>query len=135
MSTTPNLPTEYREFVKEIGDPVTPDQLDIYGKYKKISDKSFRLRTIVQAWNDQQNEDRKMRKAFAIAILIALFLQLLIINAAFFLIGFNIINVPHWVASTFIVSVFTEIISMTMLVLRYLFPKVGTEVMSLIKKL
>jgi hypothetical protein len=135
MSTTPNLPTEIQDFVKAIGDPVTLDQLDNFGKYKKIHDKSFRLRTVVEAWKDQQTEDRKMRKAFAIAILIALFLQVLVINTAFFLVGFNVISVPHWVASTFIVSVFTEIISMTMLVLRYLFPKVGTGVMSLIKKL
>ena len=135
MNTKPTLPTEFQAFVKEIGDPVTSDQLDNYGKYKKIHDKSFRLRTIVEAWKDQQTEDRKMRKAFAIAILVALFLQVLTINVAFFLIGFGVINVPHWVASTFIVSVFTEIISMTMLVLRYLFPKVGSEVMSLIKKL
>ncbi len=89
----------------------------------------------MDAWREQHSEERKMRKEFATAIIVALFAQILIINTSFFLIGFNVIVVPQWVATTFIVSVFTEIISMTMLVLRYLFPKVGSEVRKLIKNL
>jgi len=129
------IPEELRKLVSQVGDPVTSDQLAIYEKLQGMSDKSYKLRTIVNAWEGQNTEERRMRRGFGIAIIVALFIQIIVINAAFFLIGANKITVTQWVANTFIISVFTEIVSMTLLVLRYLFPKVGSDVMKLIENL
>ncbi len=131
----PQLPPNLQNLVQSIQEPVTSDQLDMYAKWQDVSDKSYKLRTIVKAWEGQNAEERRMRKGFAIAIIIALFAQIIFINVAFCLIGFQKIEVSEWVANVFVVSVFTEIVSMTLLVLRYLFPKIGSEVMNLIKDL
>jgi hypothetical protein len=135
MEESIQLPEQLQNIVSEIGGPVTSEQISNIGKLTEISDKSFKLRTVVNAWQNQHSEERIMRRGFAIAILIALFIQIAAINTAFFLIGFKIISVERWVSTTFIISVFVEIVSMTMLVLRYLFPKMGTELMQLVKNI
>jgi len=128
------LPPEFESLVREIGDPVDSDQIDLYKKWSEIENNTYKIKTIVSAWEKQHTDERVMRKGFARAIIIALFIQIAVINIAFFFIGFSLISVPEWVATTFIIAVFTEIISMTMLVLRYLFPRVGSEIIQLIKE-
>ena len=129
------LPDHLRSLVTDVGDPITPDDLQVYERLQDVSDRSYKLRTIVDAWGGQNTEERKMRRQFASAILIALFFQILIVNVSFFLIGLGILEVTEWVAQTFIISVFGEIVGMTMLVLRYLFPKIGSDVLELLKNL
>ncbi|UOQ74036.1 hypothetical protein [Hymenobacter cellulosilyticus] len=65
----------------------------------------------------------------------ALAFQILLVNTCFFLIGFNVLHVDADLSKIFVLAVFAEIVSMVLIVLRYLFPQVGTEFLQLIKEL
>lgn len=117
-------PTAQR-IVQSIGEPVTNediDMVDIYERVRRIEDESYELRTIVASWEKQQSDERDLRNRYAKWLVIALFIQIAIINIAFFLIGFGLLTVERWVASSFIVGVFFEVTGMTFVVVRYLFP-------------
>lgn len=114
-------PTAQR-IVQSIGEPVTNDDVTIYERVRRIEDASYELRTIVASWEKQQSDERDLRNRYAKWLVIALFIQIAIINIAFFLIGFGLITVERWVASSFIVGVFFEVTGMTFVVVRYLFP-------------
>lgn len=129
------LSPQIKAKISEIGSEVTSKDLESYGKLKEIEDRSFRLRKIIDAWEKQHTEERNMRKGFAKAILFALFIQIVSINIAFFLIGFNKIHVEQWVANTFIIAVFTEISAMVFAIVKYLFPEKGNEILQLLVKL
>jgi hypothetical protein len=102
---------------------------------QKVEDSSFRLRTILNAWDKQQSEERSLRRTYASWLLVGLFLELIIANIAFLCVGLGMLVVPQWVASTFFVGVFGEILGLTVIVVRYLFPKVGDELLQMIQKL
>lgn len=129
------LPESLKAIVNKIGPPISSPELDTYRAISEISDKSHKLRTVLASWEGQQSEERRLRKVFAWALLVVLFLQILIINVTFFLIAYHSIEITPWVSNTFIISVFSEVVSMTFIVIRYLFPKVGMEFLSLIEKL
>jgi hypothetical protein len=118
-----------------IGSAVTQADIDIYGYLMHVKDASFKIRTIVSAWETQQREERSMRKCFGFLLLIALSFQALLINTAFFLIGFSIIVVEKWVAVTFIMSVFGEMVGLLYFVMNYLFPKGNISAAKLLKEL
>jgi len=129
------LSDETQKLVKIIGSNVTKNDIDCYERVQKINDSSHRLRTIIDSWEKQQSEERSLRRKYAALFLIGLFVEALIANVAFFLIGLGIINVSDWVANCFIVGVFGQIATITLVISRYLFPKTGNEVLDIIRKL
>ena len=133
MST--KFSTKTLQSISEIGAPVSSEELDAYKFITEVDDKSLKINTILSTWSNQQNEERKIRKVFALALLICLFFQIIIINTTFFLIGFNVLIISQWLANTFILAVFAEIVSMSYIVLKYLFPRSSNELVSLIAKL
>jgi len=123
-----SLPEDLASTVQAVGNAVSPDDVDTYGRLRRIEDQSFRLRALVDAWERQQTQERSLRKHYAKWLLRALFAQIVLIDAAFFLLGFGVIEVEKWVATTFIVAAFGELAGMSAIVVKYLFPKVGSEV-------
>ncbi len=111
-----------QRLVESIGKPATNEDVTIYERVRRIEDASYELRTIVASWEKQQSDERDLRNRYAKWLVIALFIQVAIINIAFFLIGFGLLTVERWVASSFIVGVFVEVTGMTFVVVRYLFP-------------
>ena len=111
-----------QRLVESIGKPATNEDVTIYERVRRIEDESYELRTIVASWEKQQSDERDLRNRYAKWLVIALFIQVAIINIAFFLIGFGFLTVEKWVASSFIVGVFVEVTGMTFVVMRYLFP-------------
>ncbi|MCU7492872.1 MAG: hypothetical protein HF312_18845 [Ignavibacteria bacterium] len=124
-----------KKYVVEVKDQVSSDEIDSFGKLNKIQNESFRLRTIIDSWDNQQSQDRALRESFARTLKWAFFIQAIIINVTFFLIGFGVIKIEPWVANTFIIAVFTELTSMIFIIIKYLFPKVSTEILDIIQKL
>jgi hypothetical protein len=129
------VPAELRGQVKWIGNEIKPIDLGEYGRYVEIEDKSHKLRTILEAWKHQQEEERGLRQSFAKWLLGGLFIQMILVNAAFFCIGFGILTVDKWVASSFILAVLAEIAGMATIVIKYLFPNDKSDVLDLIQKL
>ena len=115
--------------------PVTSEQVDTYGKLREIEDKSKKARVLLDAWERQHNEERNLRKHYAAWLLFALLLQMLFVNLSFFLIGIEYLKIEQWVAQTFIVSVFGEIAAMVFWIVKFLFPKVSADVLTVVEKL
>jgi len=129
------LSTESKEKVLSIGEPLTNSgQIDDYERLEGIRNRSQKLQIILTTWETQQTEERNLRKTYAKWLLIALFTQIVLINAAFFLIGFGFMVVERWVATIFIVAVFFEISALLLVIVNYLFPKVGSELIKLLEK-
>jgi hypothetical protein len=135
MSKTLNIPDALKNRIIGVGGEVRPEDVDVFGRIREIEDKSYKLRTVLDAWERQQSEERALRQGYAKKILIALFVQMGLVNIAFFAVGFRWIAVEPWVANTFIMAVFGEIAAMALIVIKYLFPAVGSDVLSLIEKL
>lgn len=121
--------------VIQIGSEVSTNDIDSYLKLRDAEDKRFKLKTVLDAWSLQQKEDREMRKRYATFFILILVAQIIFINIAFFFIGFGLINVKPTTLNIFIISVFGEIVSMTLVILKYLFPKTGAEIIRLFKNM
>lgn len=120
--------------VKQVGAAVTSKEIDTYARYREIEDRSYRLRTLVTAWEAQQSEERKLRRSYGRWLLVALCVQTLLVDVAFFLAGTGRLNVPASVANTFMVSVFGQIAALAVVVVRHLFPRTETELLRLLDK-
>jgi hypothetical protein len=136
-----SLPPELRAQVEKIGEAVhSNEELDEkkiagYERVTKAKDQSFKLTTLVNAWQRQNKAERKLRQKVAWCILVALAVQIILVNVTFFLIGFKVMVADAELAKIFILAVFAEIVAMVLIVLRYLFPQTGNEFLQLIKEL
>lgn len=72
-----------RRLVESIGKPATNEDVTIYERVRRIEDESYELRTIVASWEKQQSDERDLRNRYAKWLVIALFIQVAIINIAF----------------------------------------------------
>lgn len=129
------LPANLKDKVIEIGAAVSLQDVATYGQLQEIQDKSFRMRTVVNAWERQQTSERELRNRYAKWLLITLSVQMMFVNVAFFMLGLGYLSVEKWVATTFIMTVFGEVAAMTFIVVKYLFPEGASAVLALIERL
>jgi hypothetical protein len=99
-----------------------------------VKDKSHAIRAMVGAWKKQQDEERRLRARYATWLLAAMSFQVLCLIAAFFLIGTGVLHVDQWVATAFMVGIFSEVAAMTLIVVKYLFPPVPHDIAGLLEK-
>ena len=129
------IPDSLRKQVLDIGSDVRAEDVDTYGKIREIEDKSHKLRTVLDAWGKQQDDERSLRGSYAKKVIIAMILQLCCVDLVVVALGIGWLSVPKTVTNTFIISVFGEVAAMALIVTKYLFPEVGTEALKLIEKL
>ena len=130
-----DIPPQFRRFTETIGSSVSPEEIEPWARLREVEDRSYRLRTLVQAWEHQQREERRLRRDYASRLLWIWIVQALAVNLSFALIGLRILVVDQWVASAFILSVFAELVGMVLIVMRYLFPKGGDSLLNLLERL
>jgi hypothetical protein len=136
LPATSELPPSIRDKVLSIGRPLHSSRdIDHFERIEDIRNRGRKLKTVLTAWETQQKEERGLRRTYANYLLAALFLQILLINGAFFGIGAGYLVVEKWVATTFIMAVFFEVVALVLVIVKYLFPKVGSEVLNLIEKI
>ena len=104
-----NDPENFFRWAKDI----SYENLDTLDRIQQIQSR--------EAW---ESGERKLRHWYAIAIMAVLVLQLLFIAAVVFLLGFGIIALDRWVATTVISGTLAEVSGMAYLVVRYLFPPI-----------
>ena len=100
-----------RRYVSSVGTPVTSEDVDTYERISQI-----------QARAARERGERSLRLVYATALLALLAGQIIAVSTLAFLIGFGIIHLDRWVATTFVAGTFGEVSSMAYLVVRYLFP-------------
>jgi len=134
MAAKDNLPATVQKVVEKIGKPVTSAEIDEIGKLQDIQERSRHHRTIINAWKQQQDQDRKMRKMYANWLMVAMSGQIVGINVIFILIGCGLLEFQQWTTNTFVMSVFAEVSAMALLVVKYLFPATSDKVLDLIDR-
>jgi hypothetical protein len=131
-----DLPRTLRNKVLTVGKPLNSSRdIDHFERIEEIRNRSRKIKTVLTAWETQQKEERLLRRTYANYLLFVLYFQIILINAAFFAIGLRYIVVEKWLATTFILAVFFEIAALVLVIVKYLFPKVGSEVLNLIEKM
>ena len=118
--------------VEEVREPVTSEQINNIGKLQDIHERAKHHRTIVNAWKNQQDQDRKMRKLYATWLMVVMSIQIVAINVIFILIGCKVLMFEPWTANTFVMAVFTEIGALVLLVVKYLFPATSDKILELL---
>lgn len=114
---------------------LAPEDLESYKVVADVRDRRFKMQTILGIWRRTQEGERQLRKNVAYWILGALFFELAAGNAAFFLIGFDRFTVSEWVAQTFIIGMYTQIVSIVLIVVKSLFPVPKTDILSEINQM
>lgn len=127
------VPESLQNLIRDVGRFVSLSDVDTYGKLRQIQDRSHLIRTIVKAWKDQQSQDRTMRDRYAYYLIAAMGIQALIVNIVFVLMGCSVLTFEPWTAKTFILSVFAEIASMVLIVVKYLFTPSSDRVLQLLR--
>jgi len=92
-------------------------------KMREATDKSYKIRRLINSWAIQQTQERKLRKLYAQCFIGFLAAQLLFMIVAFFLIGCQVIVLSDMQFNTFFISSFGEIVSLVLIVTKYLFSK------------
>jgi hypothetical protein len=109
---------------------LAPEDLETYKLVSDVEDRRVKMQSILGIWRRTQEDERKLRRTVAYWILGALFVELAAGNTAFFLIGFDRFTVSEWVAQTFIVGMYTQIVSIVLIVVKSLFPAPKTDILS-----
>lgn len=135
MSDPVSQSDRLKSLVEFVGTEVTSSDLDVYSKFQELENKGKKLGAILEAWTAQEDHYRKSRERYSNWIIGALLVQAVCINVAFFFIGFRIIEVDKWVANTFIIGVFGEMTSLTLIVFKYFFPSSPSKMAELVDKL
>ena len=102
-----------RRYVSSVGTPVTSEDVDTYERLSQIQNRAARERG-----------ERTLRLVYGTALLALLAGQIIAVTMLAFLIGFGIISIDRWVATTFVAGTFGEVSGMAYVVVRYLFPAV-----------
>ena len=131
MSKKPSVPASLNSLVKDVGDPVEPTDVDTFARWKETVDQSHRVRTIVNAWKKQQDQERTLRSRYALTLISAMLAQAAAINVIFILVGAKVLEFDAWTARIFIMAVFSEIAAMVFFIVKYLFRPGADEVLRL----
>lgn len=114
---------------------LAPEDLDSYKTVADVEDRRFKMQTVLGIWRKTQEGERELRRTVAYWILGALFIELAAGNTAFFLIGFGMFTVPEWVAQTFLIGMYAQIVSIVLIVVKSLFPSPKTDTISELNKM
>jgi hypothetical protein len=121
------------KLIKEVSEP-NPTSIDDLIRVQEANDKSAVTKQLLTSWAAQQNEERKLRKIYAISIIVVLSLQVVMLNILFILLGNGSLSFSDTQINVFFISVFVEIVSLILIVTKYLFPKkTDSDILSIIK--
>ena len=100
-----------RPYIVGIGSRVTSEDIDTYDRLEQVSSRA-----------EGQRTERTLRRTYGLALLILLSVEIVAVLVITFLIGFDVIEIDRWVATTFIGGTFGQVSGMAFLIIRYLFP-------------
>jgi hypothetical protein len=124
-------PAVVRTETPDLPEKVDEDLLD---QLRENKERRRHQASIINAWRQQQIQDREMRRVYANWLMVVMSLQIVLINVIFVLIGLAILKFEQWTANVFITAVFAEISALVLLVVKYLFPATTDKILDLIDR-
>lgn len=128
------VPEEYGP-IRRVYEELNSGDIAALERQYQAEDRRYRLRTVIEVWQQQQEEERALRKVYANWIRIAVYIQIAYIDLMAILLGLGILRLDRWVAYSLIVTVFLEIVALATVIVRHLFPRLEGEFLNLIEKL
>jgi hypothetical protein len=122
MRQQDSVSLEVVQVVTAIGSQLTSEDIDVYDHLRTVEDRSYRERTETHQFAGRSSEERMLRRVVALSLLVITVAQIAVANVFFVLLGTDALIVDEWVAGTFFLSVFVEIVGLFAIVIRYLFP-------------
>jgi len=99
------------------------NNIDDLIKVQAATDKSHIIHGLLYSWATQQSQERKLRRLYAICFMIVLGIQIILLNIVFILIGLGKLSISDVQFNAFFISMFGEIISLVLIITKYLFQK------------
>ena len=109
MSLDPEDPIS--QYIVGIGSRVTSADIDTYDRLEQVKSRT-----------EAQRTERLLRRIYAWALLVLLTIEIIAVLLIAFLIGFGVVELDKWVATTFIGGTFTQVSGLAYLIVRHLFP-------------
>ena len=115
------MPMQLPESIQEVFDELEPN----YWVPKTIDEWSTVVRTkaVLNAWKEQQDQERNLRKIYAGWVFLLITFQIIMIFVLMFLDSISWITVKETTVKVLLPSALGEIIGMGFLVVKYLFGK------------
>lgn len=99
------------QYIVGIGSRVTSEDIDTYDRLERVKSRT-----------EAQRTERLLRRVYGWALLALLAIEITAVLIIAFLIGFGVVELDRWVATTFIGGTFTQVSGLAYLVVRHLFP-------------
>ncbi len=99
------------QYIVGIGSRVTSEDIDTYDRLEQVKSRT-----------ETQRTERLLRRIYGWALLALLSIEIIAVLVIAFLIGFGVIELHKWVATTFIGGTFTQVSGLAYLIVRHLFP-------------
>lgn len=115
--------------------PADPSMVTPAERRRAAQIREIKLNAVLSTWKTAADEELKTRSHYANQLLKLLAIQALVVNIAFFMIGFKCIDIDEVTARVFVVSVFTELAAMVFWIVKYLFSRNDEPVLRLIEKI
>lgn len=132
-SVMPQLSAQAAAIVSEVGRPVRPGDVEKYIRLRDASERFEHVRTIINAWTRQQEEERNLRRTYAKWLIIAFCVEIVLIFLAFFLYGVSVISADRVVVGAFLGTALAQTAALLMVIVRYLFPDRGSDLLRLVE--
>ena len=99
------------QYIVGIGSRVTSEDIDTYDRLEQVKSRT-----------EAQRTERLLRRTYGWALLALLTIEIIAVLVIAFLIGFGVVDLDRWVATTFIGGTFTQVSGLAYLIVRHLFP-------------
>ena len=113
----------------------TSKAVERHERIESVKIRRQKIDLVLDLWKKESDEVKSARKWFAYPLLFALFVQGLLADVVFVLLGLDVLRVDEWTARVFIMSVFAELAAMVFFIVKYLFSRTDRDLLSLIEKL
>jgi len=120
------VPDEAVEEALEGADFVDFANVDEVNNRVKMIEAQIKLRKVdelLKTWKEHQESEGKIRKEIARWVFLILCAELMVGNGAFILYGFKLLSFPEWLAVSFFIGMYVQVISVVMVVVNGVFPK------------
>lgn len=121
------------DYVTQLFSELHTGDLNTLEKLYYLDNHGQKMAVILDSWEKQQSEERRLRKFYATVLLVGVFSQMVFIDVLVCLLGRGVLVLEKWVVSSVIFTVFLEIMGLVAVVIQYLFPKKDGEFLRIIK--
>jgi cation transport ATPase len=114
----------------QISDYTDTEAINNYVLVVEARNKSHKITELTEAWKEYQKSERMLRKNIAYIVFSILSVEIIAGNVFFLFYGLKKITFPQWLATSFFVAMFVQVVSIVIVIINGLFPKPKEDFLS-----